>query len=300
MVIPPFLKSGDTVALVSPSSKIDKHFLKGARQRLEEWGLQVKTGKHADGADGSYAGTLHQRLADMQWAMDSPEVKAIFCSRGGYGAVYLIDKLDFSRFAEHPKWLIGYSDITALHALFLQQGYATLHAPMARHLTVEPADDPCTLYLRELLWGNVPTYVCESHKLNRTGVAHGILRGGNLSVAYGLRATPYDLPAEKSVLFLEDVNERLHSVERMVYNLRLSGVFDRIAGLVVGQFTGYEDNEKSGRALYASLASMCSDYGFPVCFGFPVGHVTRNLPLVNGVPVTLEVGKKEVRLSFHI
>lgn len=152
---PPFLQKGDKVIIVSPSSKIDKHFLKGAKKRLESWGLKVAMGKHAGGSSGRYAGTIRQRLKDMQDAMDDPKVKAIFCSRGGYGAVHLIDKIDFTAFYEHPKWLLGFSDITALHNLFQKNGYASLHSLMARHLTVEPEDDPCSLYLKEILFGNL-------------------------------------------------------------------------------------------------------------------------------------------------
>ena len=190
---PPFLQKDDKVVIVSPSSKIDKLFLKGAKKRLESWGLKVAMGKHAGGSSGRFAGTVKQRLDDLQDAMDDPKVKAILCSRGGYGAVHLIDKLDFTAFREHPKWLLGFSDITALHNLFQKNGYASLHSLMARHLTVEPEDDLCSLYLKDILSGNLPVYTCEKHKLNRKGSAEGILRGGNMAVAYGLRGTPYDI-----------------------------------------------------------------------------------------------------------
>lgn len=169
-------------------------------------------------------GTVRQRLQDLQSAMDDPKVKAILCSRGGYGAVHLVDKIDFTAFREHPKWLLGFSDITALHNLFQKNGYASLHSLMARHLSVEPEEDPCVAYLKDILFGNLPVYTCEKHKLNRQGTAEGILRGGNMAVAYGLRGTPYDIPAEGTILFLEDVSERPHAIERMMYNLKLGGV----------------------------------------------------------------------------
>ena len=142
LILPPYLHEGDKVAIVSPSSKIDKSFLKGAKKRLESWGLKVIMGKHAGSASGRYAGTVKQRLSDLQSMMNDPEIKAIFCSRGGYGAVHLVQALDFTLFRESPKWLIGFSDITALHNLIQSNGFASLHAPMARHLTVEPEDDP--------------------------------------------------------------------------------------------------------------------------------------------------------------
>ena len=147
---PPFLQKGDKVVIVSPSSKIDQQFLKGAKKRMESWGLKVAMGKYAGSSSGRYAGTIRQRLKDLQDAMDDPEVKAILCSRGGYGAVHLIDKIDFTAFREYPKWLLGFSDITALHNLFQKNGYASLHSLMARHLAVEPEDDPCTNYLKDI------------------------------------------------------------------------------------------------------------------------------------------------------
>ena len=304
LTFPPYLGEGDRVVIVSPSSKIDKAFLKGAVSRLRSWGLEVAIARHAASSCGTYAGTLAQRLEDLQTAMDDDRAKAILCSRGGYGAVHLVDKLDFTRFRNHPKWLIGFSDITALHNLMQHEGFASLHAPMARHLTVEPADDPCTLALRDTLFGRGAGategfgYTCPAHKLNHRGTATGTLRGGNLSVFYGLRGTPLDIPPEGTILYLEDVGERPHAVERMVYNLRLGGVLERLSGLIIGQFTEYVENKSLGKDLYGALADVLKDYSYPVCFNFPVGHVTMNVPLVNGAEVTLDVGKKETRLSF--
>lgn len=305
LIFPPYLQEGDRVVLLSPSSKIDKSFLKGARKRLEAWGLEVVQSKHAGGSCGSYAGTVRHRLNDLQEAMDDEKTKALFCSRGGYGAVHLIEGLDFSRFREHPKWLIGFSDITALHNAFQQDGFASLHAPMARHLTVEPEDDFCTQALKDILFGKVDEegtirqYTCPAHKLNHTGKAKGLLRGGNLSVFCGLRGTPYDIPAEGTILFIEDVGERPHAVERMMYNLKLGGVLAKLSGLIVGQFTEYEETGSLGKDLYGALADVVQEYDYPVCFGFPVGHVSMNVPLINGAAATLSVDKKEVKLSFN-
>lgn len=298
--LPPYLREGDKIAIVSPSSKIDKLFLKGARKRLESWGLEVVTGKHAGGSSATFAGMQKQRLEDLQQAMDDETVKAILCSRGGYGAVHLVGKLDFTRFRLYPKWLIGFSDITALHNLFQANGFASLHAPMARHLTVEPEDDLCTTHLKNILFGNLPDYTNRKHRLNRPGHAKGILRGGNLAVLYGLRGTPYDLPAEGTVLFIEDVNERPHAVERMMYNLKLGGVLERLSGLVIGQFTEYEENRSLGKDLYSALHDLVEEYDYPVCFNFSVGHVVRNLPLVNGARVEFTVNDhKAVELKFN-
>ena len=168
---PPFLHEGDKVAIVSPSGKIDNMFLRGAKAQLASWGLVPEMGKHVRSSWGCYAGTIRQRASDFQTAMDDKEIKAILCSRGGYGAVHLIERLDFTRFREHPKWMIGFSDITALHNLFQYNGFASLHAPMARHLAVEAADNPCSLYLRDILFGKLPAYKCKRHKLIRLGTA---------------------------------------------------------------------------------------------------------------------------------
>lgn len=314
LTFPPFLKAGDRVTVVSPSGKIDKVLLRKARQRLESWGLEVLVARHADGECGWFAGTVRQRLADLQNALDDPRTAAILCSRGGYGAVHLAGKPDFTRFRERPKWLIGFSDITVLHNMVQREGFASLHAPMARHLAVEPADDFATLALKDILFGHFTAgtaeavqpapagfaYTCSPHPLNRKGTAGGTLRGGNLAVSHGLRGTPYDIPPEGTILFLEDVGERPHAVERMFYNLKLGGVLGRLSGLIVGQFTGYEENRSLGKVLYEALADVLAEYDFPVCFNFPVGHVQRNLPLINGAEVTLEVGRKAVTLGFNL
>lgn len=296
---PPYLQEGDKVVILSPSSKIDKSLLTGMKKRLEDWGLKPIIGKHAGHASGRYAGTIKQRTDDLQRAMDDKDVKAIFCSRGGYGAIHLIDKLDFTHFRQSPKWLIGYSDITALHNLFQANGYASLHALMARHLTLEPEDDPCSLYLKDILFGKLPKYTCKSHKLNREGTAKGILRGGNLAVLYGLRGTPYDIPAENTILFIEDISERPHAIERMIYNLKLGGVLEKLSGIIIGQFTEYEEDKSLGKELYSALADILKPYHIPVCFNFPVGHVTHNLPMICGAQVELSVNKKEVTCHFQ-
>lgn len=305
LIFPPYVHKGDRVIILSPSSKIDKSFLKGAKKRLKSWGLEVVMGKHAAGSNGTYSGGIRQRLKDLQDALDDDKAKIILCSRGGYGAVHLVGQLDFTKFRKHPKWLIGFSDITALHNVFQQNGFASLHAPMARHLTVEPEDDFCTQALKNILFGDAMQgeenfgYVCPTHKLNHKGSGKGILRGGNMSVFYGLRGTPYDIPAEGTILFIEDVGERPHAVERMMYNLKLGGVLEKLSGLIIGQFTEYEENCSLGKNLYGALADIVKEYDYPICFGFPVGHVTMNVPMINGAEVTLEVGKKEVKLSFN-
>lgn len=298
LILPPFLQEDDKVVILSPSGKIDKSLLAGMRKRLESWGLKPIIGKYAGHSSGLYAGTIRQRTEDLQKAMDNKDVKAIFCSRGGYGVVHLIEKLDFTRFQQHPKWLVGFSDITALHNLFQANGYASLHALMARHLSLEAEDDPCSMYLKDILFGKIPEYTCKPHKLNHEGTVKGVLRGGNLAVLYGLRGTPYDIPAENTILFIEDISERPHAIERMIYNLKLGGILEKLSGIIIGQFTEYEEDKSLGKELYEALADILKPYNVPICFNFPVGHVVNNLPLINGAEVELNITKKAVNLKF--
>lgn len=312
--LPPTLKKGDKVLILSPASKIDKRFLKGATERLESWGLMVELSEHAASSNGYYSSSIKHRLEDLQHALDDPTIKAILCSRGGYGVVHLVGKLDFTLFRQYPKWVIGFSDITILHNMIQHEGFASLHAPMARHLTIEPANDFCTLALKDILFGQFTidraksvspessgfSYTTSAHKLNHKGSASGTLRGGNLAVAYGLRGTPWDIPAEGTILFIEDVGERPHAVERMIYNLKLGGVLEKLSGVIIGQFTEYEEKKTLGKELYGAIADLLKEYDYPVCFGFEVGHVTRNLPLINGANVTLAVEKNEVKLTFNL
>jgi len=294
---PPYLQQGDKVMIISPSGKIDKAFLEGARKRLESWGLKVVMGKHAHGSSGRFAGTVRQRLEDLQKAMDAEDIKAIFCSRGGYGVIHLIEGVDFTAFDKNPKWLIGYSDITLLHELFQYNGCVSIHAPMARHLTVEAENDYSALQLKNTLFGELPSYECEHHKLNRKGTANGILRGGNLAVLFGLRGTKYDLPPEGTILFLEDIGERPYQIDRMMHNIKIGGILEKLSGLIIGQFTEYEEDKSMGKNVYECILNLVKEYDYPVCFNFPVGHVTKNYPLICGSVVELNVSNKVTKLK---
>ena len=293
---PPSLQVGDKVTIISPAGKIDKGFLKGAKRILESWGLEVAISKHAAGESGRFSGSVKQRATDLQLAMDDERTKVILCSRGGYGAIHLVDQINFDKFRKNPKWLLGYSDVTLLHELFQYNGYASIHSLMARHLSVEPKDDPCSLKLRNILFGELPSYQSPKHKLNINGTAKGILRGGNLSVLNGLRGTPYDFPAEGTILFIEDIGERPYHIDRMMNNLKLGGVLEKISGLIVGQFTEYEEDLSIGKEVYEMIADMVEPYGYPVCFDFPVGHVVNNVPLICGSETELTVDNKGVKL----
>lgn len=298
LLYPPFLKPGDHVIMVSPSSRIEKKLIVKAKERMESWGLKVTLSKHVDSSFNHYAGTEEDRRLDFQEAMDNKKYKAILCTRGGYGAIHLIDQLNFTKFRKHPKWLIGYSDITALHACFNKEGYATLHSPMAKHLAMAPQNEFSLLYLKGILQGMLPTYSCRPNSLNQLGKATGILRGGNLSVLGALQGTPFALPAKGTILFVEDVGEHLHSIERLFYNLKYSGVLDQLAGLIVGQFSSQTENQLLDKRVYQMLATLLSPYSFPICYSFPIGHTELNCPVICGSKVKLNVEKERVTLSF--
>ncbi|MCL1943142.1 MAG: LD-carboxypeptidase [Candidatus Azobacteroides sp.] len=294
---PPFLKPGDQVAIVSPSGKINPDYIAGEMKRLQDFGLIPVPGKYVSGTYGRYAGTDAERLFDLQEALDNPGIKAVFCSRGGYGCIHLADKLQWNKFRRHPKWMIGYSDITIIHSMVQHLGFTSLHAPMARHLTEMPEDDISVRYLRKILFGERIRYRHLSHDLNRNGKTTGVLRGGNLSVLYGLRGTRFDLIPGNTVLFLEDTGEKPYHVERMMYNLKLGGILEKLSGLIIGQFSDYEEDPEMPKPLFKTIADMVSEYAYPVCFGFPVGHVTYNLPMICGGMHDFEVSEQGVDLK---
>jgi len=297
MQYPPFLQPGDQIRVISPSGKIDPGLINGAVDRLYHWDLNPVCGRYAKGAHGRYSGTVDERLYDLMEALYDPAVKAIVCSRGGYGAIHLLDLVDPEVIRQNPKWLIGFSDVTALHALMQNAGMASLHAPMARHLAEE--DDFSAAALKQLLLGEIPRYTIESHPLNCEGEATGILRGGNLSVLAGLRGTKYDFPAEGTILFIEEIGEEPYHVQRMLYNLKMSGTLAKLSGLIVGRFTNYEEDPGMFKSLNEIILDLVEEYNYPVVFNFPVGHVSENYPLICGARATLKIGKSST-LSFSL
>lgn len=295
---PPFLTTGDQLRIVSPSGAINPDFIDGATKTLTNWGLQVTEGDFARSEYGRFAGTQEQRIHDLQSALDDTEVKAILCSRGGYGVAQIIDKLDFSTFLKFPKWLIGFSDITILHNAINNSGIATIHGIMAKHLTELPANSDQVYFLREILFGKLPTFTIESHPLNRAGKSEGNLIGGNLSVLMGLRGSQFDLPYANNVLFIEDIAEKPYHIDRMMQNLRFSGALAKLSGLVVGQFSDCDEDPLMKQTVTEIISSAVSDYDYPVCFNFPSGHVDYNLPLILGQEVQLSVSDNEAQLTF--
>ncbi len=305
MIRPPKLRDGDVVAIVSPASVVRREFVEGAVQRLRDLGLKVTVMPHAvDSQCGSFASQTAERAADLLAAWRNPDVKAILCARGGYGCVHLLPYFKAEELKGNPKWLIGFSDVSALHAMLYRAGVMSLHSPMAKHLALEPEDDEATVWLMRLLTKDTGIdYRLNPHPLNRQGEARGILRGGNMAVLDGLSATPYNIldvsPDEEVILFIEDIAEPLYKIDRMLWRLKLNGTLDNIKGLIVGQFTEYKPDANWPDA-ETLISTRLKEWGLtelPVVFGFPVGHVTRNLPLIEGASATLSVSPAGTRLT---
>lgn len=293
MQSPRNLTEGDVIALVSPSSAVDPALIRGAAERIKAEGFEPLVMPHAAGSSGSYAATQSERLTDLQAAIDNPAVAAIICTRGGYGAVHLLPHLDLHR----AVWLAGFSDISALHALWHSRGIRSIHSSMAKELTLSRcAGDEANRRLFHILRsGEMPPVSFGPHPANRPGEARGILRGGNLAVLDGLAATPYDLLLPDSILVVEDVAEPIYKVERMFHRLRLSGVLGRLKGLVVGRFNAYKPSA-DWEDMYDMLAQFAADVNGPVAFGAPFGHVDANLPFIEGRETTLRVNPEGATL----
>lgn len=299
MLTPPYLVKGSVVRLVSPAGVIDSELVDMAQKCLQNWGLIARIGKYAKSSFGRFAGTSEQRLFDLQEALDDTECKAIFFTRGGYGTIQILDKLDWRSFNMHPKWLIGYSDITLLHAILQKEGIASIHGGMAKALAESlKSEQEHVRMLQQIVFGTLPTYYCEPQVLNRTGFAEGILCGGNLSILYSLRGTPFDVIPEESILFIEDIGEKPYVVDRMMHNLKLGGVLAKISGLIVGNFSDYDEDPLFGKTVREIIADAVSNYTYPVCFDFPVGHDGLNLPLICGARTRLDVNKENACLQF--
>ena len=275
------------IRIISPSGAIDPSYIDGATARLRAWGYKVSEGAHARDARGRFAGTDEERLADLNEALQDESVDMILCSRGGYGMQRIIDKV-----APVTKPIIGFSDITALHQLSGINHQPSLHGIMCKHITTLPEDSEPMVALRQLLAGAPMEYRWESHPLNRPGQAFAPIVGGNLSVLYGLQGTPYGLSKlsyQFPILLIEDIAERHYHIDRMIRNLRLSGVLAHLSGLIVGQFSDCEDDALMGESIYETIKEAVADYDYPVLFNAPIGHVERNMPLWLGRTARMEV-----------
>lgn len=288
LIIPDALAPSDRIAIVSPSGAVKPELIDSLASVIAMAGFAPVIMPHAKNRFGSFAATHAERFADMAAAVADRSIKAIICSRGGYGAVHLLPHLDTLPLRANAKWLIGFSDISALHALWSKHRIASIHGPMARHLSINGIDHPGTEALMKLLRGEKVTVKADPHPLNRPGKAEGLLLGGNFAVLHGLVNTPFDMLRPDSILVLEDINEPIYRVERMLWQLKMSGVLPSLRGLVIGNFKG-ADPDLNHESVEAMIADMVAPYSYPVAFGAPVGHILENMPLRMSAPAVMTV-----------
>lgn len=295
MIQPPYLKAGDKVAITCPAKKLPGD-IKDAVKLLESWGLEVILGETVSASFHQYAGTDELRTKDLQRFLDDSSVKAIFAARGGYGTVRIIDALDFSGFVKNPKWVVGFSDITVLHNhIYANYQIQSIHGQMP--LSIPDATKYSLETLRKALFGDRLVYSYESSPLNIQGKAQGILMGGNLSLLIALSGSVSEFDYQDKILFIEDVGEYLYSLDRMMWNLKRAGKLAALKGLIAGGFTGLKDNEiPFGKTAEEIICEHVKDYGYPVCFNFPAGHISDNHALVLGKEVYLNVTDVNVQL----
>ncbi|GAB3961090.1 LD-carboxypeptidase [Spirosoma harenae] len=301
MILPPFLRPGDTVGVVAPASWFPYDELAdGLRILRDDWQLNVIEGDSLHAIDGPFAGSDDLRRADLQRLFDDPTVRAVFAARGGYGCYRIADDLDFSGLQANPKWLIGFSDVTVLLSLFSKNNIVSLHGLMPRQFG-DPDRAASLESVRQWLFGRFPShYAVEPHSLNRPGSAEGILVGGNLTMLSNSLGTPTDVDFAGKILFIEDIDETFFSLDRMMTQLRRSGRLEKLAGLLVGQFTDMRANASLpfGKDAFEIIADTVADYSYPVLFNFPAGHVPFNLALPIGGTVELIVQEQTAQINF--
>ncbi|MDP2338389.1 MAG: LD-carboxypeptidase [Bacteroidota bacterium] len=292
MIIPPYLKPGDRIRIVAPAGKVQKDSVLPGIELLQDEGFEVMIGKHVFDKHFQYAGTDKQRAADLQEAINDSETRAIICARGGYGTLRIIEKIDFSPLLKNPKWLVGFSDVTVLHAVLNNLGLVSVHGSMPGFFLENKKPTKSFHSLMELLSTGKSQIAVNSNHLNRVGTCSGELVGGNLSLIYSLQGTPWQLETSGKILIIEDLSEYLYHLDRMMQNLRMAGQLKNLAGLVVGGFTDMKDNDSPfGKSANEIILEAVQDYHFPVCFDFPVGHIPKNLALMFGSSYQLEVGE---------
>lgn len=298
IVQPPYLKEGDRVALVSPAYWVPQEALKQAAETVKGWGLQPVIGPHTNNLNvNAYAGTADERAADLMWALEDDKVKAIICSRGGYGSIHLLSRILQEHYQQHPKWIIGHGDITILLYAVTGAGMMCIHGPMA--FQIAGCQEPATTITRNILFGKLPQYNIPNNPYNRIGHAEGILMGGNLSSYCSVAGTKFHLPPKQDIiLFIEEVEESLHGIDRLFYMLRLQQDFERVKGIIFGTFNSIKYDLQYGSVEQMLIAHLY-EYDIPICCGFPVGS-NSCIPLIEGAPCSLDVTAEKVVLTFNM
>ena len=303
--LPPYLKKGDVIGITCPAGYITKEDIQPAVNKLKEWGFEIKTGDTVGKKDFTFGGNDAERLNDFQQLLDDHSVKAIMCARGGYGAVRIIDELDFKKMNKHPKWIIGFSDVTVIHS-HLNRNFriASIHSKMCNSFPsdwskAEPVQIESIESIRKCLTGEKMHYLFSPAANNKTGLVDGELVGGNLKTLESLSGSKSDISTRDKILFVEDTGEYLYSIDRMFWNLKRTGKLAHLKGLIIGGFKPKKDDdgEEFGKTLEEIVLEKVTEYNYPVCFDFPVGHQKNNMALKCGVLHRLAVHLNECRLS---
>jgi len=300
MIQPPYLTSGNTVGIVSTARKISLEELQPAVSLLESWGLNVKFSKHLFAEDNQFAGSEAQRTESLQAFLDDGIIHAILCARGGYGTVQIVDQLDFTKFKSNPKWVIGYSDVTTLHCHVHQNvGVETIHGIMPINFPKDGSENESTKTLKQALFGQLKGYEFESHEFNQLGECEGELIGGNLSILYSLSGTNSAVNTKGKILFIEDLDEYLYHIDRMMMNLKKSGFLSGLKGIIVGGMSDMNDNAiPYGQTALEIIKNRVSDLDIPVAYNFQAGHCDPNKAIYFGRKCRLNVGKSGSSLQF--
>lgn len=296
MITPPYLKKGDTIAIVATARKNIDDNLKPAISWLKNWGIEVVIGSTIGLDNNQLAGTDEQRAADFQAQLDNPNIKAIWCARGGYGTVRMIDLLDFTKFKQSPKWIVGFSDVTVLHSHLNTMGYQSIHGIMP---VSSKASEEAIETLRKALFGEHIEYAVPCENMNRLGTAKGELVGGNLSILYSLFGSPSAIDCSDKILFIEDLDEYLYHIDRMMMNLKRNGCLESLKGIIVGGMTKMNDNEIPwGKNALEIIDDVTQNYNIPIIYNFPAGHLADNRALIFGRQVSMEVNDLESKVIF--
>ena len=295
MIIPKKLKIGDKIGIVSTARKISLGELKAAILILEIWGLEIVLGQNLFKENNQFSGTIKQRTTDLQNMINDVEIKAILCARGGYGTVQIIDNINFSSLKKNPKWIIGYSDVTVLHSHLNNLGTASLHATMP--INFENNSNESLQSLKNSLLEKSNRIKCKSHTFNRLGQVDAEIVGGNLSILYSLLGSNSDIDTEEKILFIEDLDEYLYHIDRMMMNLKRNGKLAKLKGLIVGAMNDMNDNEiPFGKSAEEIILEYTKEYDYPICFGFPAGHINDNRCIRLGVKSVLKITENGVSL----
>jgi muramoyltetrapeptide carboxypeptidase len=297
MIQPQNLQAGDVIGMVCPAGSIPLERIQKCVETLTDWGYQVRLGQTIGSNHFTYSGTDAQRAADLQTMMDDPTVKAILCARGGYGLSRIIDTLDFTSMMAQPKWVIGFSDITVLHAALQKKGIMSIHGPMAAAFNKGPEGEPYIQAVKGILEGQKTTYTASTHSYNKLGTTTAPMIGGNLCLITHLIGSQNSMDTNGKILFLEDIGEFHYNLDRMVLQMKNAGLFNNLAGLVLGGFTDMRDEPTDiGASAFEILQSHITEFNYPVCFDFPISHGLSNYPIKEGAEYLLNIQADQVIL----